>query len=59
MEQFHYDESDSYESNFNRWFAMNSREREIYKEPTLSPLAARALFDDLYSDLCSQRQHYA
>lgn len=59
MEEFHYDKNDSYESNFNRWHAMNNKERDIFNEPKLSPLEARAVFDDLYSDLCFRQQQYS
>lgn len=59
MEEFHYDNSESYESNFRRWHTMNNKERETFKEPTLSPLEARAVFDDLYSELCSHQRQYS
>lgn len=59
MEEFHYDKNDSYESNFNRWHAMNNKERDVYNEPKLSPLEARAVFDDLYSELCSHQRQYS
>jgi hypothetical protein len=48
MEEFEYDKQESYEGNFRRWYAMNSKERDIYGEPKLSQLEAEAVFADLY-----------
>jgi hypothetical protein len=48
MDIFHYDKNDTHDSNFNRWWAMNSLEREMYKEKRLSHEEAERLFNSMF-----------
>jgi hypothetical protein len=36
LDEFHYDNNDSYQNNFYRWYRANTVEREVYKEPKLN-----------------------
>ena len=48
METFYYDKQDTYDNNFSRWWAMNSLEREMYRETKLAHDEARTLFNSMF-----------
>jgi len=48
MEPFVYDKDDSYQNNFDRWWYMNSLERECWNEPKLDKTAAEKMFRELF-----------
>lgn len=50
MEEFVYNKSDTFESNFNTWQHMNRKEREIYRDIPLSTDEAYARFCSLYPE---------
>ena len=50
MDVFKYDNSSSYQSNFNRWHSMNSSERRQFNEEVLTEDNARLKFDGMYKD---------
>ena len=47
MNEFKWDFDDSYDGNFNRWWHMNTLERECWNEPKLEKEAAEELFRSL------------
>lgn len=47
---FVYFKSETYEQNFERWYEMNTLERETWSEPKLTKEAAEDLFRSLYKD---------
>ena len=55
MEEFVYNKSDTFESNFNTWQHMNRKEREIYKDIPLSTDEAYARFCSLYPEYAPNR----
>ena len=48
LEDFIYNDKDTYRNNFDRWYCANSMERECYKEPKLSEEKAKNLQDELF-----------
>ena len=48
LEDFVYNDKDSYRNNFDRWYCANSMERECYKEPKLSQDEAESVFQKMW-----------
>ena len=48
MEIFEYDKQATYDDNFHRWYLMNSSERRMYNEETLTKEEAELTFKRLY-----------
>ena len=47
-EVFEYDDDSSYESNFNTWYSMNSKERRDNEEEPYSRTVAERVFSEQY-----------
>jgi hypothetical protein len=47
-EMFEYDDQSSYESNFNTWYSMNSKERRDNHEEPYSRTVAERVFSEQY-----------
>ena len=47
---FIYDESQSYKGNFYRWFAMNSREKELWGDKPYSVNEALEVYKGIWGD---------
>jgi|TARA_R110000751_G_scaffold21177_1_gene61126 hypothetical protein len=45
---FKYDNGISYEDNFSRWFAMNSKEKQNHKEKPYNRIVAKRIFNEQY-----------
>ena len=48
LEDFIYNDKDTYRNNFDRWYCANSMERECYKEPKLSEEKAEEVFQKIW-----------
>ena len=48
LEDFIYNDKDTYRNNFDRWYCANSMERECYKEPKLSEEKAKEVFQKIW-----------
>jgi|5B_taG_2_1085324.scaffolds.fasta_scaffold00463_7 hypothetical protein len=48
LEDFVYNDKDSYINNFHRWYCANTMERECYKEPKLSIYEAESKFQKMW-----------
>ena len=46
LEDFIYNDKDTYRNNFDRWYCANSMERECYKEPKLSEEKAKEVYSE-------------
>ena len=46
--QFEFDENQSYETNFNRWFSMNTEEKLGHNEEPYSTNMAKQVFNEMY-----------
>ena len=46
MDSFIYDKTSSFESNFNTWYSMNTKERMMHKEEVYEMKEARVVFED-------------
>ena len=49
MEIFEYDESLTFEENFNVWYDMNCRERSAWNEKQYTVEEARIVFNEMYA----------
>jgi hypothetical protein len=45
---YKYDDQSSYESNFNTWYSMNSKERRDNKEEPYAEIIAKRIFSEQY-----------
>ena len=50
IKEFTYDESSSFETNFDHWYQLDTQERHNFKEDPLLPEEAHDMFVGLYGD---------
>jgi len=48
MEEFKYDDNETYEANFSVWFGMNAQERRLHKEEPYSEQIAKQVFNEMH-----------
>ena len=48
MEEFKYENSDTYEQNFIRWYSMNCKEKRVQEDGEYSPEHARKVFEKMH-----------
>jgi hypothetical protein len=48
MEEFHYDDNETYEANFSTWFSMNTQERRLHNEEPYTEQIAKRVFNEMH-----------
>jgi hypothetical protein len=48
MEEFKYDDNETYEANFSTWFSMNTQERRLHNEEPYSEQIAKRVFNEMH-----------
>ena len=48
MEEFHYDDNETYEANFSTWFSMNTQERRLQNEEPYTEQIAKRVFNEMH-----------
>lgn len=48
MEEFQYDDNETYEANFSTWFSMNTQERRLHKEEPYTEQIAKRVFNEMH-----------
>ena len=48
MEEFYYDDNETYEANFSTWFSMNTQERRLHNEEPYTEQIAKRVFNEMH-----------
>ena len=48
MEEFKYDDNETYEANFSTWFSMNTQERRLHNEEPYTEQIAKRVFNEMH-----------